>query len=281
MEETTSIEGVQMRWLRQGEGAPVVLVHGIPTSPALFRHLIPRLERAHVLAWEMVGYGESIPEGRDRDISVRAQAGYLRAWMRALGIGRAVLVGHDLGGGVVQIAAVRDPDICAGLVLTNSIGYDSWPIPSVRAMRAAGRLVERLPDRALEASLGVLLHRGHDDRRTAAESLRVHFAPYAKHDGARALIRQMRALDVSDTLAVEDDLPRLRNRPARVVWGAADPFQKIRYGERFAKDLDCRLVRIEGGKHFVPEDHPDILARAIREVLVEVERGAQPVAPRP
>jgi pimeloyl-ACP methyl ester carboxylesterase len=47
-------------------------------------------------------------------------------------MGRAVLVGHDLGGGVAQIAAVRAPGRCAGLVLANSIGYDSWPIPSVR-----------------------------------------------------------------------------------------------------------------------------------------------------
>ncbi len=128
-ERTSVVEGVRMRWLEHGQGYPVVLVHGIPTSPELWRKVMPRLRGARALAWEMVGYGRSIPEGRGRNISVAKQADYLAAWLRQLGIGRAVLVGHDLGGGVAQIAAARYPGLCTGLLLTNAIGYDSWPIP--------------------------------------------------------------------------------------------------------------------------------------------------------
>ncbi len=40
----------------------------------------------------------------------------------------------DLGGGVVHIAAVRRRELVAGILLTNAIGYDSWPIPSVKMM---------------------------------------------------------------------------------------------------------------------------------------------------
>ncbi len=98
-ERTAFVQGVQMRWLEHGQGYPVVLVHGIPTSPELWRRVLPRLRGARALAWEMVGYGASIPEGKGRDISVARQADYLAAWLRQLGIDRAVLVGHDLGGG--------------------------------------------------------------------------------------------------------------------------------------------------------------------------------------
>jgi pimeloyl-ACP methyl ester carboxylesterase len=42
------------------------------------------------------------------------------------------------------------------------------------------------------------------------------------------------------------------------------------YGERFARDLGARLERIEGGKHFTPEDHPDVIARAVNDLLREV-----------
>lgn len=268
--QTADVAGIRMRWIEHGDGVPVVLVHGIPTSPALWRKVIPRVEGARVLAWEMVGYGDSIPEGRDRDITVGKQADYLRQWMRAIGVERAVLVGHDLGGGVVQIAAVREPAICAGLVLVNAIGYDSWPIPSVKAMRAAGAFVEHLPDPLLKANLGVLMYRGHDDFATAGESLDIHYARYAAHDGAEALVRQMEALDQKDTLSVQDGLPMLRDRPARVVWGTADRFQKLEYGERFARDLGCPLVRIDGAKHFVPEDHPLEVATAISEVVQQL-----------
>ena len=92
----------------------------------------------------MVGYAGSISAGRNRDISVAKQAEYLAGWMNALGLERAILAGHDLGGGVAQIAAVGHRDRYAGLFLTNAIAYDPWPIPSVKAMRATRGAVMRL-----------------------------------------------------------------------------------------------------------------------------------------
>ncbi len=140
------VNGIRTRWLELGTGQPVILIHDIPTSPELWRHVMPRLEGARALAWEMVGYGASIPVGHHRDISVGQQAEYLAAWLRTLGIERAVLVGHDLGGGVAQITVVRYPELVQGLVLMNAIAYDSSPIPSVKAMRTLGPAVEHLPD---------------------------------------------------------------------------------------------------------------------------------------
>ena len=275
-EHTADVAGTPVRWLEQGAGTetdpPVVLVHGIPTSPALWRHVMPRLTGMRVLALEMTGYGQSIPAGRDSDLSVGAQADRLNAWLAHLGVDRAVLVGHDLGGGVVHIAAVRQPERCAGLLITNGIGYDSWPIPSVRAMRATSGLLARLPAAALKPALAVLLARGHDTSAQAREALRVHFAPYAEHGGGAAMSRQVVALDVRDTLAVQDALPGLRV-PARVVWGTADRFQEVRYGERFARDLGTTLQRLEGSHHFTPEDRPDALAAAIAELVAEVRAG--------
>lgn len=106
-ERRTTIDGTPVRWLEQGSGVPVVLVHGIPTSPSLWRRVMPLLPGMRVLAWEMTGYGESIPAGTGRDISIGAQADRLLAWLDELDVGPAVLVGHDLGGGVVHIAAVE------------------------------------------------------------------------------------------------------------------------------------------------------------------------------
>ena len=112
----------------------------------------------------MTGYGESIPAGAGRDLSVSAQADRLNAWVEHLQLGAVTLVGHDLGGGLVHIAAVRRPDSCAGLMITNGIGYDSWPIPSVKAMCATAPLLSRLPAVALEPAFGVLLARGPTTR---------------------------------------------------------------------------------------------------------------------
>ncbi len=265
---TVDVSGIRMRWEEEGEeGPPVVFIHGIPTSPRLWRHVIPRVQDARSMAWEMVGYGASIEEGLNRDISVAKQADYLADWMREVGLESALLVGHDLGGGVAQILAVRRPELVRGLVLINAICYDSWPIPDVKAMRAAGPLVERLPNAVVRFNLYVgLFLRGHDDRARAEESIAQHWPYYEAAGGATALVRQFRSLDVNDTLAIADQIPNL-NLPARLVWGAADRFQEIGYGYRLAYELGAPIERIEGAKHFVPEDHPEQVAAAVVTLL--------------
>ncbi len=260
------IDGTRMSWLEQGVGAPVVLLHGIPTSPELWRYVMPRLRGVRVLAWEMVGYGMSIAEGRGRDISIGQQAEYLASWMRHLGIDRAVIAGHDLGGGVAQIAAIRYPELCGGLFLTNAIGYDSWPIPSVKAMKASAGLMRNLPRPVFKLLLMNLFTRGHDDPAKAKAAYAVHGDGYLRAGGAAALIRQIEFLNVHDTLAISDQLPSL-GIPARLVWGDADRFQPAEYGKRFSRDLSAPLRTIVGGKHFTPEDHPDIVAEEIMALV--------------
>lgn len=270
-QRTAVVEDIPMRWIEHGEGHPVVFVHGIPTSAELWRHVLPRLDSAWCLAWEMPGYGASIPAGRGRDISMARQADYLVAWLDHLGIDRAVFAGHDLGGGVIQILTARYRHRIAGLVLTNAICYDSWPIPSVQAMQRAAPVLQWLPDSAVYPMFVSLLRRGHDNAARASESIGVHWRHYATHGAAHSLVRQVRALNVRDTLAVADQLPHL-DVPARVVWGAADRFQKEHYGARLARDLGTDLRRIDAGRHFTPEDRPDQLAAAVEEVMSRVSR---------
>lgn len=259
------LDGRPVRWLEAGAGPAVVLVHGIPTSPQLWRHVLP-LVHGRCLALEMAGYGSSIPDSAGQDLSLTAQADRLLHWLEVLDVPAPVLVGHDLGGGVAQIAAVRRPDAFSGLVLTNAVCYDSWPIPSVAAMQRAAPLLRHLPATAIYPTFVQLIHRGHDDRGRALEAIGMHWAPYVTHGAAAALMRQVSALRPADTLAVADRLPSL-GLPARVVWGDADRFQKVAYGQRLATDLDTTLQAVPGGKHFTPEDHPDDIAAAINDLL--------------
>jgi pimeloyl-ACP methyl ester carboxylesterase len=261
----TVVGGLPTRWYEYGAGSPVVMVHGIPTSPLLWRHVVPLVE-GRTFAWEMTGYGTSIPEGSGVDLGLAAQARRLLAWIDELGLERPVLVGHDLGGGVAQIAVVTSPERFSGIVLTNAVCYDSWPIPSIRAMAAAAPVLAHLPDVAIYPAIVQLLRRGHDDRHVAGESIGVHWQPYVTHGAAPSLMAQVAALRTQDTLQVADGLPRL-GLPARMVWGAADQFQKVRFGERLAQDLGTVLRRIPDGRHFTPEDHPGVVAEAINEVL--------------
>ncbi|MFC6489332.1 alpha/beta fold hydrolase [Nitratireductor sp. GCM10026969] len=67
-------------------------------------------------------------------------------------------------------------------------------------------------------------------------------------------------------------LPRISNVR---VWGAADQFQKAEYGERFARDLSAPLRQIEQGRHSTPEDHPEIVAHEINQLLADVQQGSR------
>jgi pimeloyl-ACP methyl ester carboxylesterase len=221
----------------------------------------------------MVGYGGSIDEGRGRDLSVARQADYLVDWMAAVGLDRALLVGHDLGGGVAQIAAVRYPERVRGLVLTNCIAYDAWPVLPAKVLRALGPIAEHLPDVVFRPMYAAFLRLCHDDASRAAESIETHGSFYQGADGAAALMRQIRALDSDDTLAIAGALPTL-NLPARLVWGAADPFLEVDYGYRLARDLGAPLDRIEGGRHFTPEDHPGRVAAAVNALVEELGAAA-------
>lgn len=267
---TVRVQEIDMRWEESGSGDPVIMVHGIPTCPALWRDVAPLIEGRRVIAWEMLGYGASIPQGREHDISIATQADYLVAWMRSQGIERAILAGHDLGGGVVQVAAVRNPEMVSGLFLTNAICYDSWPVPLIKGVAKAGSILEHAPDGSLHQLLKMMFSKGHETDAAAKAAFDAHVHHYDQHGGAEAFVRQAQSLNVDDTQTIADRLPTL-GIPARVAWGAADEFQKLEYGERLASDLKAPLRKIEGGKHFTPEDHPQVIAEEINALIRTVD----------
>ncbi len=274
------VNGVVMRWHESGDADPdavrVVLIHGIPTGPALWRRVIPRVAGPEVrcLAWEMVGYAGSMDAGRGRDISIAAQADYLAAWLDRLGIARAVLVGHDLGGGVVQRLAALEPGRVLGLVLADCIAFDNWPVTPVLASRAMAGLIERMPPALLRPLFqSALIYLGHDDPQIRDESSAIHWAPYDRPDGQAAFARQLRSLDARDTMEIAEGLTQLRGVPSRVVWGGLDPLG-TESAHRLARAIDAPLRMLPQARHFTPEDHPAAIASAVREVLTEVSRLA-------
>ncbi len=115
-----------------------------------------------------------------------------------------------------------------------------------------------------------MLH-AHAQLSVAKQALVVHDQPYARHGGGAAMARPVNPLGVNDTLAVADQIPSLAGKPVRIMWGVADHFQKAEYGERFARDLGVTMRRIDGGKPFTPEDHPNVIVDEIRSLAAELD----------
>jgi non-heme chloroperoxidase len=113
--------GVRLRYLEQGDpaGRPVILLHGITDSWFSFSRVLPGISKAHrVYALDLRGHGDSDrPAG---GYAPRDMAADVIAFMDALGIRRAILVGHSMGSFVAQQAALVAPERIAGLVLIGS-----------------------------------------------------------------------------------------------------------------------------------------------------------------
>ncbi|WP_230533416.1 alpha/beta fold hydrolase [Microvirga roseola] len=272
---SATVDGIRMRWEQHGDdpatALPVVFVHGLPTNPRAWRYVLPRVSNSGVccLAWELVGFGGSLREGFGRDLSIPAQASYLRAWLRHLGIEKAVFVAHDYGGGVVQHLATTSPDLFLGLVLTDSVAFDNWPVPAVKAARAMRSAIGHCPPRLLEPVFkGALVNLGHTDQAVAAESRELFWRPYSGENGPSAFAHQLGFFSNQDTVRIGHDLHPL-GCPTLVVWGEKDPLG-LDSAEELAGRLDADLRVIEGAYHFTIEDHPNEIADAVQSVLSRV-----------
>lgn len=271
---SATVEGIRMRWEAHGVRTPgrppVVMLHGIPTNPRIWRYVIPQLSDAGTccLAWELVGFGWSIDEGLGRDISILRQAEYLYAWLKAQGIEQAVFVGHDVGGGVAQALLAEHPETVAGLVLVDSVAFDNWPVTAMEMAHLFHGMLEKVPAAVLQPIFHAGIHNlGHDDAERGEESAALLWEPYDRSVGPAGFANQARHMRSQDTTAIAARLALARpGIPVRLVWGEEDPLS-IESAERLAELLAAPLRRIPGGRHFNPEDHPDVVADEIRSIL--------------
>jgi pimeloyl-ACP methyl ester carboxylesterase len=108
----------------EGDGPPVVLLHGFPDSADLWRHQVPALTGAgfRVVAPDLRGFADSDkPVGVDNYVIFNAVAD-VRSIMQSLEIERAHIVGHDFGAGVAWLIGSVEPTLVDKLVVL-SVGH--------------------------------------------------------------------------------------------------------------------------------------------------------------
>ncbi len=257
-----------MGYVKAGEAPDiVVLLHGIPTSSFLWRNVVSHLQDDFtVYAPDMLGYGDS-DKPENRDLSLPAQAGYLKIFTDALGLGAFHLAGHDIGGGVAQIFTARHPGFVKKLVLIDTIAYDSWPEPGINRLKDPA-WDKKLKLRDLRVGFRKGLEGGlvHQER-ISDEMLEGYIGPFISRQGRMNYLRAARALKTSDLLDMTLEIEKIPHETL-ILWGAKDPFQDVSYGKRLAEALvKGRLSVCDDGGHFLPEDRPDWVADQMRNFL--------------
>ncbi|GJL70045.1 MAG: oxidoreductase [Nitrospirales bacterium] len=242
-----------------GDGPPVILIHGIPVWGYLWHDIYLELARTRrVLIPDLLGFGFS-DKADCFDRSIAFQAHMITAWMTQLGIPRATIIGHDIGGGVALRMATLFPARVEALIVMNTVCYDSWPI---ELMLQFGHPEAH---RKLSASLAVRLLRQALKRGFASSRNRKIvdglLAPYTTETGKLSLIRNAAALNTNHTTEITHLLSGIKV-PSLVLWGEEDRFQPIHYGERLVNDIhDSRLIRVKDARHFLMCDQPEIVTK--------------------
>jgi pimeloyl-ACP methyl ester carboxylesterase len=264
-----SVGSHRMAFLRAGAGDPVLLVHGITTYSFVWRNIIPGLAtRFDVVAPDLLGCGDS-DKPLDASYALRDHADRLRDFLIALGLKRVHYVGHDLGGGIGQIMAVKYPDLLSSLTMVNTVGYDFWPVQPIIAMRTP--IIRQFMMAAVDiGAFTLIVRRGlfHKDR--ANTDLMAEFMkPMRTPAGRKAFLHFAHCLDNHDLTSIAAGLRRLR-LPVLIVRGDADVYLSAQISERLHEQITAsRLVHVATGGHFIQEDEPAWLTRTIAEFLEE------------
>lgn len=262
------LDGCRIHYLDEGEGRPLLLLHGNPTWSFLYRGIVRRLrDRFRCVALDYPGFGLS-DRPPEYGYSPPEHAGVVSALLRHLRLEDLIVMGQDWGGPIGLAAALEAPGRVTGLVLGNTWAWraEGWRArafaltmssPPMRwAIRERNLFVERLLPlgTARQLSVDELEHyRG------------VQPTPEARR-GVAEFPRQI--LAAGDWLeGLERRIPStLGDRPALLVWGMKDPIFRPSALGRWTRLLrDVRVTELSDAKHFIQEDAPATIARAVAE----------------
>ena len=257
-------DGLEIRYVRRGEGPVVLLLHGFASSIYTWTDILPELARRHdVVALDFPGFGGSeIPAG----LTGSRLARVVPALMDQLAIPRATLVGNSLGGGVAAVVAARHPDRVERLVLLDAAGFNLAPSDRPLMLRLIGSapsvaLLEHLPVRRSLVRLS-LKQVFHDDARVTHEKIEEYLAPLVR-PGVVAAVQSL--LQSGEGLGLPGALRDVR-APTLVIWGRQDTWIPVGDADRFVAAIPgARKVVIEDCGHVPQEENPAEVARLIAE----------------
>ncbi|MEQ8696449.1 MAG: haloalkane dehalogenase [Bauldia litoralis] len=269
-----------MSYVDTGDGAPVVFLHGNPTSSYLWRNVIPHVApEARCLAPDLIGMGRS-GKAPDGGYGFADHARYLDEWFDAiLPEGQVALVLHDWGGALGFYWARRNPDRVRALAYMETIvccvDWDDWPesargiFQGMRSPKGEELVLER--NLFIEGILPNAILRDLSD-----EEMDAYRAPWREPGESRRPMltwpRQIpiggeppdvaRIVDAYSTWLVDSPIPKLfiNAEPGSILTGRPRDFCRT-----WANQDEVTVA----GAHFIQEDSPDEIGAAVAQFLAE------------
>ena len=283
--KTAQVRGLNMAWCEMGQGDPILFLHGNPTSSYLWRNIMPHLaDQGRCLAPDLIGMGDSdkLPNpGPDSYRFVEHRA-YLDELLEQLNVReRVTLVIHDWGSALGFDWARRHPQAIKGIAYMEAIvrpipSWDSWP----EAARGVFQGFRSPAGEDMVLDKNVFVERvlpGSVLRTLTEEEMAVYRRPFsAAGEDRRPTLTWPRqipiggepedvakiAADYADWMA-SNSLPKLfiNAEPGAILTGDSRDFCRTWPNQ---KEVTVK------GSHFIQEDSPDEIGRALADWLGDI-----------
>ncbi|HEX8067035.1 MAG TPA: alpha/beta hydrolase [Thermoleophilaceae bacterium] len=258
-ERRGEVAGTSVTWLEAepaGPGAPVLYLHGVPTSARDWR---PFLERTGGYALDLPGFGRS-SKSAAFDYSIPGYSRFLHGFAEHLGLERLSLLVHDWG--AVGLALAQDrPESVERLVVMDAVpflpGYRWHQTARIWRTPVLGELsmgfATKWGAKRLGRRMGTLPQRDLDG--WVEENW-----PFFDHGTQRAILKLYRSAP-SDVLARAGERLGDLTAPALVLWGERDPFLPTRFAHAYGEALggEARVEIVERAGHWPWLDRPEVV----------------------
>ena len=250
-------EGLRLAHLDEGDGEPVVFVHGEPTWSFLWRKLIPPVRDAgyRCIAPDLPGFGRSDKPVEIGWYSYDRHTASVASLFDALDLRDVTLVVHDWGGPIGLRVATEHFDRVARLVI-----LDTGLFTGHQRMNDAWMAFRDFVERTEDVPVGLLVRGGckHDPGDEVIAAYEAPFPSAASKAGAKAfpLILPL-SPEAVGAEAGQRVLAAMREdkRPKLIMWADSDPVLPLGVGERFAQTLGAQVDHvIADAGHFLQED---------------------------
>lgn len=259
-----------------GTAPAVLLLHGLGCDHTTWAPVMQALAKRYtVIAPDLLGHGAS---GKPRaDYSVGGYANGMRDLLSVLGVERATVVGHSLGGGVAMQFAYQFPEMTERLVLVAPGGLGPEVTPLIRAIttpgfhQVAGLMTLPGVRHVSTATLRALQHTGSAHTRDLGEVADI--LESFKDPRTRAAIRHVvrAVVDWKGQIITMTDRAYLTGHlPMCVIWGAQDKVIPVQHADIAATIApSARVEIVPNAGHFPHRDHPERFVKLLNDFIRE------------
>ena len=264
-----------VHYLDEGEGPPILFLHGNPTWSFLYRGIVIRLRKHfRCIAPDYPGFGLSARPS-NYGYTPAEHADVVRDLVRHLDLNGLTIMGQDWGGPIGLRVAADERTRLRALVMGNTW---FWPAEG-RAMNAFGYVMGSAPAQSLLRSKNVFVDRLmplgvlHPLAPEVMKQYRDAQSESLGREGVAEFPRQVTAARMW-LAELEDDVERvLSDVPLLLTWGTRDPLFPPSYMDRFRAVFDDVTLSRLDAKHYIQEDAPAEIASAIEDFLRDDVEG--------